>query len=105
MFIGRGVNPRDSGRRGLLVEKGDKAGDPYSKFQLALLLTYDPDVTPNINRATTLLTQSSNLGYADAMAAMGDLYRNRKLRGTADDAIAWFRKAAAGLARGHARSG
>jgi TPR repeat protein len=105
-FIAPGVNPRDAKSAAACFEKGAKADDPYSMFQLAKLLAYDPDLNPaanagaafnnpNISRATELLTRAAALGYIDAMAAMGELYEDRRLAGTQDDAIAWFRKAAA----------
>jgi uncharacterized protein len=94
MFISPGVNPRDTVSAISWFQKGTAVGDAYSMFQLARLLVYDPDVRPDINRAGELLNQSWNLGFADSMATMGELYRDGKLPGTLDDAIARFRKAA-----------
>jgi uncharacterized protein len=93
-FVAPGVNPRDAVTAMSWFEKGTAAKDAYSMFRLAYLLTYDPDVTSNITRATELLTQASAMGFADATSGMGDLYRSGKLRGTLADAIAWYRKAA-----------
>jgi TPR repeat protein len=93
MFIMPGANPRDVKSARSWYEKGVAAGDSYSMYQLAKLLSYDPDVTPDLNTAIALLTRSADLGYADALSAMGELYRD-KIRSTPEERIVIFRKAA-----------
>jgi TPR repeat protein len=106
MYIGPGVNQRDSKTAAKWFDEGATAGDTYSMFQLAGLLASDPDLVPDVNRAIKLFDQAAALGYVDAIAGLGELYRYRRISGitreeSTETAITKFRKAAeAGSAMG-----
>ena len=73
-------------------------------FQMAMLLTKDhevvvrPDNRENNTKAASLLRQAADLGYADAMNGLGEMYRDPGSLGRGpnakDQAKVWFKKAA-----------
>ena len=100
-FVMPGVNPRQPREAIKWYQDGIAKGDTYSMFQMAMLLTKDIDVVNTANnaanntQAASLLRQAADLGSADAMNALGEMYDARQITGgTRQDARTWYQKAA-----------
>lgn len=92
-LFGRGMDPKpDVGYR-WVHQAATKERDPHGMYALAIAYLTGTGTMAREHLAKDWFEKSANLGYAEAMRSLGDLYRQKMNPSGYDTALFWFKKA------------